>query len=141
MGIITGAALIVLGILGAASVIAKKPGMDEVVKKLAQYQGWIGFVGCIWGVWTIISAILNLGWLTTVPIWWVTYLATGVIEAGLGFILGYGLIQQFALAKASDEVKAKAQEGYQKLVSVQIPLGYAGIGLGIWCLIGNFMFL
>jgi len=141
MGIITGVALVVLGILGAASVIAKKPGMDEVVKKLSQYQGWIGFVGCLWGVWTIISAILNLGWLGTLPIWWITYLATGVVEAGLGFILGYGLIQQYALAKASAEVKAKAQQGYQKLVSVQIPLGYAGIALGIWCIIGNFMFL
>jgi len=141
MGIITGAALIVLGILGAASVIAKKPGMDAVVKTLSQYQGWIGFVGCIWGIWTIISSILNIGWLGTLPIWWLTYLATGVIEAGLGFILGYGLIQQFALAKATPEVKAKAQAGFQKLVAIQIPLGYAGIALGAWCLVANFMFM
>jgi hypothetical protein len=140
MGIVTAAVLIVLGVLAASSVIIKaRPEAKDLIAKLAAYQGWIGFVACLWGIWTIISSVMNLGWLSLMPIWWVTYLATGVVEAGLGFILGYGLIQQYALSKASAEVKAKAEQTYQKLVAVQIPFGFIGIGLGIWCLLANFL--
>ena len=141
MGIATGAILLVLGILAAASVIVKKrPEAKALIEKMATYQGWLGFAAFFWGIWTIVNSVLNLGWLTAAPIWWVTYLATGVLQFGLGLILGYGLINQFALAKLPDEAKAKAEQTYQKLVAVQIPLGYVGICVGIWCLVANFMF-
>ncbi|MFH1529717.1 MAG: hypothetical protein ABIK09_03160 [Pseudomonadota bacterium] len=142
MGLATGALLIVLGILAASGfIIKKRPEAKELIAKLATYQGWIGFVCCIWGVWTIINSVLNLGWLKEFPIWWITYLASGVVQAGLGFILGYGLLQTYALAKAPAEARAKAEQFYQKLVAVQIPFGLIGIGVGVWCIIAQFMFL
>lgn len=141
MGIVTGVILLVLGILAASSVIVKKrPEAKELIAKMAAYQGWLGFAAFFWGIWTIVNSVLNLGWLTAAPVWWVTYLATGVLQFGLGLILGYGLINQYALAKLPAEAKAKAEQTYQKLVAVQIPLGYIGIGLGAWCLVANFMF-
>lgn len=141
MGIATGAVLLILGILAASSVIVKKrPEAKDLIEKMAKYQGWLGFAAFFWGIWTVVNSILNLGWLTAAPIWWITYLATGVLQFGLGLILGYGLINQYALAKLPDEAKAKAEQTYQKLVTIQIPLGYVGIGVGIWCLVANFMF-
>jgi hypothetical protein len=141
MGLVTGLVLLVLGILGASSVIIKnKPEAKELIEKLAKYQGYIGAVACIWGIWTVISAVLNMGWIKVAFTWWLTYLATGVLQAGLGFIFGYGLIQAYALAKASDAAKAKAEQTFKKLVSIQIPLGFAAIILGIWCVLASFMY-
>ncbi len=138
MGYATGVLLVVLGILAASSyIIKKRPEPKELIAELAGYQGWLGFVCCIWGIWTIIISIRNLGWLKTIPIWWITYLASGVVQAGLGFILGYGLLQTYALAKAPEEAKAKAEQFYQKLVAVQIPFGFVGIGVGIWCIVAQ----
>ncbi len=45
------------------------------------------------GVWGIFTAILNLGWLITYPIWWITLLAGSIVKAVLGFMLGYGMVR------------------------------------------------
>lgn len=116
MGIATGAVLLVLGILAAASVIVKKrPEAKDLIEKMATYQGWLGFAAFFWGIWTIVNSVLNLGWLSVAPIWWVTYLATGVLQFGLGMILGYGLINQYALAKLPDEAREKASRPTRSL--------------------------
>ena len=52
MGLVNGLWLIVLGMLGASSlVIAKRPDAKHVIAKLAPYQGWIGAVSALWGAW------------------------------------------------------------------------------------------
>src|SRR5688572_19919308 len=104
MGLVTGIWLAVLGVLAAANlIIAKKPDAKELIDKIAPYQGWIGAVSCLWGVWTIISSVLSIGLLTTWPIWWVTMLAVGVIQAVLGLILGIGVLKTFIKAPAAQE--------------------------------------
>jgi hypothetical protein len=135
MGILTAVALIICGVLAAASLIAKmRPDSQAMIDKLVPYQGWIGFVVCIWGVWTIISSILGISLLHHYPILWVTIVATGAVEFGLGFLLGFGLITQYVLS-SSPEAMAKSQLLRAKLATVQIPLGLIGIGLGVWCLL------
>ena len=142
MGIVSGALLVLLGILGASSVIFEKnPEARALFAKIAKYQGYISVAGCLWGIWTIISSFLNLGWLSDYPIWWVTYLATGIVETLLGFILGYGLIQKYVLSTASEDMNARAEETHKKLIGLQVPLGWAGIGLGLWCIVAHFMLL
>src|SRR5262245_5852860 len=85
LGLVTGAALIALGVLAAASsIVAKRPDAQAYIDKLLPYQGWLGFIACLWGIWIIISAVLNLNWFSYVPIWWLTYAATGVLIAALG---------------------------------------------------------
>ncbi len=144
MGIITSVVLIVLGILGASSIIIKKkPEAEDLIKKIVPFQGWIGFISALWGIWWIINSFMRVGWLAVgsvyLLIFWIIYLASGICLAGLGIILGYGLINQYMLSKAPEDAKKKAEELRQKLVSIQIPLGIFSICLGIFSLIWGFL--
>src|SRR5690349_2788185 len=96
MGLVSGLWLVVLGILGASSlIISKKPNAAELIGKLAPYQGWIGAVSALWGVWGIISSVLHLGWLAHWPIYWATFMANSAIEFALGLLLGVGVLKTF----------------------------------------------
>src|SRR5438045_5172697 len=96
MATVTFAALFVLGVVCASNlIIARKPDAKEMIAKLAPYQGWIGAVSALWGVWGIISAILNLGLLSYWPIMWITFLATAVVQFALGLLLGVGVLKTF----------------------------------------------
>jgi len=137
---IYGITLVLLSIIAVPSLIlSKKPNAKELLEKVAPYQGWIGVIFCFWGVWGIISAFLNMGWLTSVPIWWITLLAGSVVEACLGFMLGYGLISKY-LAK-NDEAKQKAELIRAKIAPKQGKLGLLGLIIGVWMIIASFMFL
>lgn len=137
---IWGITLILLSIIAVPSLIlAKKPNAKELLEKIEPYQGWIGIVFCFWGIWGIITAILNLGWLTVAPIWWVTFLAGNIISAALGFMLGFGLINKMFLSK-NDAAKAKAEELRSKLAPKQGKLGIFGIIVGIWMIVASFIF-
>lgn len=139
MGISTGVVLILIGILAAASlIIKKKPDAKELIDKLVPFQGWIGFISCLWGVWIVISSFLIylpiflLGANVFAFILFPLVLASGVLQIAIGFILGYGLINKFALSKADENVKKKAEEMLQKLVSMQVTLGIISIIVGLF---------
>lgn len=136
---IYGITLILLGILAVPSLLlSKKPNAKELLDKIVPYQGWIGVVFAFWGVWGIISAILNLGWLTTFPIYWITFLLVSIVEAGLGFILGYGLIAKYVLSK-NEQAAEKGKQLLAKLTPLQGTLGIAAIVLGIWYFVVYFV--
>lgn len=138
---IYGITLIILSLIAVPSLIlAKKPDAQELLNKIAPYQGWIGVIFCIWGVWGIITAFLHIGWLTSAPIWWITLLAGSTIEAILGFMLGYSLIQKYALSK-NEKAKEKGAELIIKLNKMQGKLGIIGIGVGIWMILASIMFM
>ena len=130
MGLVSGLWLAVLGILAVPSlIIAKKPNAKELIDKLAPYQGWIGAVSALWGVWGIISAVLNLGMLGTWPILWATLLAVAVVQASLGLLLGVGVLKSFikdptaqakmdALREAGVKVGLNPTEASQLMVEV-----------------------
>lgn len=137
---IFGITLILLGILAAPSLLlSKKPNAQELLDKITPYQGWIGLGFCVWGVWGIILSVLNIGWLTTFPIYWITFLAVNVLLAALGFILGYGMINKHLLAK-NEEAKAKGEVLLAKLRPLQGKLGMAAIALGIWQIVTSILF-
>ncbi len=139
MDIITALMLIVCGILAAAALIVqKKPNAQELLNKITPYQGITGVVVCAWGAWTVIWCLIHAGAVRYVPFYFLVVLATGIVEVLLGFLLGYGLIARYAL---SGHVEAQARGGAMqaKLVSVQIPLGLVGIGLGVLLLILRFV--
>lgn len=137
---ITTAILIAGGILGASGfVVAKKPNAQELINKLVPYQGWIGIILFIWGVWGVFGLIGALPWLSVFPIYWIIYLLVVVVELGLGFILGYGLIAKYALANNEAAAK-KGEETLAKLVKFQIPLGFLGIALGLLYIISWIMY-
>ncbi|MGC1516168.1 MAG: hypothetical protein WA810_11390 [Maribacter sp.] len=136
---IYGITLILLSIIAVPSlVLAKKPNAKELLEKIEPYQGWIGLVFCLWGIWGIITAILNLGWLTSAPIWWATLVAGSVVEAVLGFMLGFGLINTLFLGK-NPKAKDKAAELREKIAPKQGKLGVLGIFVGAWMIIASFI--
>lgn len=54
-----GILLIILGLLAAPALFLKnKPNAKELLDKLVPYQGWIGLVFCVWGVFGIIGIIV-----------------------------------------------------------------------------------
>ena len=135
---IYGISLVLLSIIAVPSLIlSKKPNAKELLEKVAPYQGWIGVVFCFWGIWGIISAFLNMSWLTSAPIWWITLLAGSIVEAGLGFMLGYGLISEY-LAK-NEEAKQKAEMIRAKIAPKQGQLGILGLIVGAWMIVASFM--
>jgi len=137
MGLVNGLWLVVLGILGAASlIVAKKPNAKELIDKLAPYQGWIGAVSALWGVWGIISAVLNLRLLGIWPILWVTMLADPVLSVALGLLLGVGVLKGFI---KDPTAQAKMDETIVKLAPKQGMLGLVAIGVGIWMILAGFM--
>lgn len=138
MGLINGIWLAVLGILGASSlIIAKRPDAKEMIAKLAPYQGWIGAVSALWGVWGIISSVLNLGWLAHAPIFWITFLADSVLLFALGLLLGVGVLKTFI---KNADANAKMDQTMAKLAPFQGTLGLVAIGVGIWMIVAGFLF-
>jgi hypothetical protein len=131
MWIITVIILLLGGVLGAANlIVARKPDAKAQIDKLTPYQGWIGVILVLRGIWDIIDVLRALGLVSTVPVWWVLYLITALTELGLGFLLGYTLISKYALS-GSPEATAKAQTLRMKLAVYQGPLGVVAIVLAI----------
>lgn len=138
---IYGITLIILGLLAVPSLLlSKKPNAKELFDKIAPFQGWIGVVFAIWGVWGIISCIISIGLLGTWPIYWITWLLVSIVEAALGFILGYGLIAKHALSK-NPQAAAKGEQVLAKLTPLQGKLGIVAIILGIWQIISSIIWV
>ncbi len=137
---LNGIVLIALSLLAVPSlVLSRKPDAKELLDKIKPYQGWIGLVACIWGLWGIISMLLSLRLLARSPIWWISATGGAVLTALLGFILGYGLINKLILSK-NEEAKQKGKEMLAKLAPVEGTLGIIGIFLGIWLIITRIIF-
>jgi hypothetical protein len=138
MGLVGGIWLALLGVLGASNlIIAKKPDAKELIAKMAPYQGWFGAVSAIGGVWMIISSVLSIGWLTTIPIYWGTYLASGILQASLGLLLGIGTLKTFIKDPKAQE---KMDQTVAKLAPKQGVLGLIAIGVGVWMVVAGFIF-
>jgi hypothetical protein len=135
---IYGIILIALGLLAVPSLIlAKKPNAREIFDKVAPYQGGIGILAILLGVWDIVHAIQNLGLLGVSALGvfvWILIVAMGLVELALGFIMGYGLISKNLLAK-NEAAAAKGQALLARLVPLQGRIGIAAIIIGIIYLI------
>lgn len=135
MGVLFALLLLVAGVLAAASLIIKnQPNAREVIAKITPYQGIIGIVLLLWSLIVLIFRVLPYLGAIMQSLSGLLLLLTFLVAIVLGFLLGYGLIKQFALSKNPDA--ARGGEALQlKLASIQGPLGLAGIGLGVWMLI------
>ncbi|PKV49896.1 hypothetical protein ATE84_1935 [Aquimarina sp. MAR_2010_214] len=134
-----GITLILLSIIAVPSLLlSKKPNAKELLEKIEPYQGWIGLIFCFWGVWGVISSILGIGWLATFPIRWSVYLAGNAIEAILGFMLGFGMINKLVLSK-NEAAKEKANQLREKLAPKQGKLGVLGLIIGALMIVLSFL--
>jgi hypothetical protein len=137
MGLLFALLLIVAGVLAAASlIVAKQPNAREVIAKLTPYQGIIGIILLIWALIVFIFRVLPvLGYVMQGDtLGGLLVLLTFLVAIVLGFLLGYGLIKQYALSKSAEA--SRGGDAMQlKLAKFQGPLGIIGIGLGLWMLI------
>jgi hypothetical protein len=138
MGLVGGLWMALLGVLAASNlIIAKKPDAREIIAKFAPYQGWMGAISALWGVWMVIQSVLTLGtWFKIAPIFWVTFLGIGVLQFILGFLLGIGILKTFI---KQPQAVQKMDLMMTKLAPKQGVFGLIGIGAGIWLVISSFM--
>jgi hypothetical protein len=130
--------LVLLGVLAVPSlIIAKRPDAKEMIAKITPYQGWIGAVSCLSGIWFIISAVLNLSVLSHWPVYWISWLVGGIFQAALGLILGIGTLKTFI---KNPQAQAKMDETLAKLSPKQGMLGVGAIGFGIWVVVASILF-
>jgi hypothetical protein len=138
MWLVTLGVLLAGGILGAAgAIVAKKPNAKELIDKLTPYQGWIGAVMFLWGIWDTISCIRLIGIIAHAPLLWIILLVASLTELFLGFLLGYGLIVKYGLSK-NPTAAAKGEEMQKKLIKFQVPLGFTAIGVALLFLVFRF---
>ncbi len=133
--------LIFLSLLAIPSIfLAKKPNARELLNMITPYQGYIGVVFSLWGVYGLIfNGILGINWLTTWPVYWTSVLVVNLMQVLLGFLLGYGMITNHVLSK-SEETKHNGEQVLAKLAPVQGKIGIAGLFAGGWGIIASFHF-
>ncbi len=135
-----GVTLVILGVLAAPSLLlSRKPEARELLDKIRPFQGWIGLVFCILGLWNIIKAILSIGLLASHPLWWITWIANSALKASLGFLLGYSMINRLLLSK-NETAFDKGEELHHRLAPLQGSLGFIAIITGIWSIIAAIFF-
>jgi hypothetical protein len=130
--------LALLGVLAASNlIIAKKPDAEQLIGKIAPYQGWIGALSAVWGIFGILGCVSHVGWMSTAPVYWLSWLADSVLLSCLGLLLGVGVFKSFIK-------NAKAQTNMDRLIARLAPfqgtLGLIAIGLGVWMTIAAVMF-
>lgn len=127
--------LIILGIAAAPSIIvSKQPNAKEILDKLVPYQGWLGVVVCIIGIWSIIGGIIGIRAISESPIFWLAGMIVSLVEAILGFIMGFNLINKYILSRNTTS-EEKGQQLLANLQPMQGKLGITAIIIGIIALI------
>jgi hypothetical protein len=133
--------LIVLGILGASSlIIAKRPDAKQMIDKIVPYQGWFGAASVFYGIFDLLQAVLGMSLMGVKPpiglIYWILWLASGLLQISLGLLLGVGVIKTFIKDATA---QAKMDQTIIKLSPFQGTLGFISIGVGIGFLVMNFL--
>ena len=133
MSYLNGIWLAVLGILAAPNlIIAKKPEAKEIIAKMVPYQGWLGAVSAVYGLIQVIRFLTHMRIFSVVPVGALTWLASGLLQLGLGLLLGIGVIKSFV---SSEDAKAKMDDMIAKLAPKQGLLGLLGIIVGLWTIV------
>ena len=80
--------------------------------------------------------VLRVGF-TAAPILWITYMASAVIQAALGLLLGTGTLKTFVKQPMAVE---KIDQLVTKLAPYQGTLGLISIGVGVWTVVASLLF-
>lgn len=137
ISIFSGLWLMLLGVLGASTfIIARQPNAKDLIAKVAPYQGWIGAVSALWGLWSVISSLLHIGWLSIVPTYWLMFTISAVLQLGLGLLLGVGVLKSFVKHPAAG---AKLDATVVELTPYQSIMGLAAIAVGLGLIIISFI--
>ncbi len=129
--------LAILGVLGASNlIIARRPDAAAMIGKMAPYQGWMGAISALWGIYNLIFSILGIGLLAVAPVSWILWISCAVVQTALGLLLGVGVMKTFIKDPTAN---AKMDETIAKLSPFQGVIGLTGIGLGLAAVVWSFM--
>jgi hypothetical protein len=112
--------MIVTGLLACAGMIAaRQPNAAAAISKLVPFQGIIGILALVWGVWSLIEAITGgiFQLFSVIPVTVLLLVAAAVLMILLGFLFGWTLIARLTGGGG------QAAAVQQKLAGVQGPLG------------------
>jgi len=127
MGLLHGIWLVLLGGLGAASLVARRPEGRKALSALEPYQGWIGVVSVVVGVWHLIVGVLGVGFIRWGVLGWLLRVADGLLLAALGLVLGVGILRTFFKSAAA---QAKLDDWTRSLQPYRQRLGITAMVLG-----------
>jgi hypothetical protein len=116
-----------------------KQNAKELIDKLVPYQGWIGAVMFFWGIWETIAVVGNLSHIADIGMLTFVFEAlVAVADLLVGFLLAFGLITKYAMG-GNQMALEKGQLIRGKLATVQIPLGFLAIVMGVLYIVVSFL--
>jgi hypothetical protein len=118
--------LVLLGILGASQfLIARRPDTQAWIARITPYEDWIGAAAAAWGVLQVATAVFHLGYgLAHLAV----HLATGLVAAGLGLVLGLGVLRTFL---HDARWLTRLDHAADALAPYRAPLGAAALALAV----------
>jgi len=125
VGLLQGLWLLLLGALGASSLVAKRQAGRKALAALEPYQGWIGVISAVWGHWRLIVLLVFLRYGAGA---WLIQLAVSALLICLGLVLGVGVIESFLKDPAG---RANFDRMVAKLTPYRQTLGVVAMVLGV----------
>ncbi len=129
LGLLLGLWLVLLGALGASSLVARREEGRKALAALEPYHGWIGVVSVVWGAWRLVLLLLGVRYYP----WLLNFLAAGLLVC-LGLLLGVGVFQGF-LKESSG--RANFATLVQKLTPYRQTLGIVAMALGAFIVLSR----
>jgi len=97
MWIISLLMLLALGLLGIASWLRQRnPAAAGPLAQLEGVGGWIGLVGLIWGIWSLVLWISAIGFLSSAPLMMIVGLLSTLAIIALSLILAIPVVKALA---------------------------------------------
>ena len=128
--ILDGLITIAGGLLAASAlIIARKPNAQQLIDKLTPYQGWIGILMFLWGIWDMLFCIRNFSALAHTPLILAFALAVTAADLVVGFLLGFGLITKYTL-RGNQAAMARGQAIRARLAPLQGAFGVLAMVTG-----------
>jgi len=92
MGLLHGLFLLVVGALGASTLVARDRRGARVLVELEPYRGWIGVMSAAWGAWKLVWVLLELPVLRWFNHWLFRAIDAAVLLS-LGLVLGVSIFR------------------------------------------------
>jgi hypothetical protein len=128
MGLLHGLWLLVVGALGAATLVSRDRRGARVVSELEPYKGWIGVGSAVVGAWRLFWVLLELPMLRWFNHWLLRAL-DGALLLSLGLVLGVGIFRSWM---KSPTAEATVDRWTRKVQPYREKLGVTAMVLGAY---------
>jgi hypothetical protein len=123
LSLLQGLWLLLLGVLGASSLVARRQAGRKAIAALEPYQGWIGVASVVYGAYLLV--VLVLVGVRYRP--WLVGLVVAGLFICLGLVLGVGILESFLKDPGG---RANFEKLVAKLTPYRQTLGVVAMVLG-----------